>query len=319
VCTRQRPAQLLQCLASVVRLNYPQLSILVVENDTAPGEAEDIAHSFGASYRLCTQRGLSAARNLGARYCSTDLLAFIDDDAVCDPDWILNAAPQFHDERVYVVTGKVIFHSDAPCVSQPTHEFDPGDRIIDRNTNDWLGMTIFGGVGLGGNFIVRSSSVERIGGFDERFGRGTLMHASEENLFLFRVVDAGYRVATCSRCIVRHPATNEVVDAPMRAIAVSTAIVALLAVEYPHHCGKLARYLWGAIRRTPQAWRQRPAQLFEGMASRRQVYLALLWGPFLYFFAAIRHLLEGTPSLGTGEIRAGEDIPATGEVPKMRA
>ncbi|HEU5402926.1 MAG TPA: glycosyltransferase family A protein [Terriglobales bacterium] len=319
VCTRRRPAQLRQCLESVIALNYPRFSILVVENDSAHGEAEGIARAFGASYRLCTQQGLSAARNVGARYCSSDLLAFLDDDAVCDPDWLLNAAPLFEDERVYVVPGKVTFHSDASCASQPTHEFDPGNRIVDRATDDWLGMTVFGGVGLGGNFIVRSSSVEEMGGFDERLGRGTRLHASEENLFLFRVVDAGYRVATSSGCVVRHPDTSQDAEVPMRAIAVSTAMVALVAIEYPQHLGRLARYLWGAIRRTPQPWRRRPVQMFEGMASRRQVYLALLWGPFLYILAAIRHLVNGTPSLEEGRIQTAERVGATGEAPKMRA
>jgi len=319
VCTRRRPAALRQCLESVSHLNYPRLKILVVENDTAPGEAEGIARSFGASYRLCTRRGLSAARNLGARYCSTDLLAFIDDDSICDPGWILSAAALFRDERVCVVTGKVIFHSDAACTSQPTHEFDPGDRIIDCRTDDWLGMTVFGGAGLGGNFIVRSETVKAIGGFDERLGRGTLMHASEENFFLFRVVDAGLRVATCSHSIVRHPTPSRSNGAPMRAIAVSTAIVAMVAVEYPRHLRRLVRYLWGAIRRTPQPWRQRPAHLFDGMASRSQVCLALLCGPFLYFFAAVRHLLEGTPSLQSAELRVAEEITSAGETPKLRA
>lgn len=318
VCTRRRPAELRQCLQSLTRLNYPRLGILVVENDSAHGEAEDIARSFGASYRLCTQQGLSAARNLGIRYCSSELVAFIDDDAVCDPDWILNATSLFRDERVHVVTGKVTFHSNSACTSQPTHEFDPGDRVIDRNTDDWLGMTVFGGAGLGGNFIVRASSLRKIGGFDERLGRGAMIHASEENLFLFRVIEDGDRVATCSRCIVRHPDNQRDADAPMRAIAISTAIVAMLVVEHPRHFGRLARYLWGAVRRTPQPWRQRPVQLFEGMASRAQVYLALLWGPFLYFIAVIRHLLYGTPSLGTDTVRASEEIPA-GEVPKLRA
>lgn len=319
MCTRRRPAELRQCLKSLTRLNYPRLGILVVENDAIPGEAEDIARSFGASYRLCTQQGLSAARNLGVRYCSSDLIAFIDDDAVCDPDWILNAASLFHDERVYVVTGKVTFHSNSACTSQPTHEFDPGDRTIDRDTDDWLGMTVFGGAGLGGNFIVRSSSLSNIAGFDERLGRGASLHASEENLFLFRVIKDGYRVATCSRSIVRHPDNQRNSDTPMRAIAISTAIVAMLLIEHPQHFGRLARYLWGAIRRTPQSWRERPAHLFEGMASRAQVYLALVWGPFLYFSAAIRHLMDGTPNLGAGEIRTAENLPAADAVPKVRA
>jgi cellulose synthase/poly-beta-1,6-N-acetylglucosamine synthase-like glycosyltransferase len=320
VCTRQRPEELRQCLDSVRRLNYARLSILVVENDAVPGEAEEIARSYGASYRLCTRRGLSAARNLGAKYCSSDLLAFIDDDAICDPDWILNAAPLFRDQNVYVVTGKVIFHSDAACTSLPTHEFDPGNHLIDRTTDDWFGMTVFGGLGLGGNFIIRRSSASEIGPFDERLGRGTHLHASEENLFLFDVIDRGYRVATCSGSVVRHPAPGRDDLAPTRSIAVSTAIVALFAVEHPRHLPKLGRYLWGAVRRTPQPWRQRPRHLFEGMASSRGlVPLALLSGPFLYVFAAVRHLVEGTPCFDTEPARTVDEIAAERAVPKMRA
>jgi glycosyltransferase involved in cell wall biosynthesis len=321
VCTRQRPAELRQCLESLRRLNYPRLSILVVENDAVPGEAEEIARSYGASYRLCTKRGLSAARNLGAKYCSSDLLAFIDDDAICDPDWILNAAPLFRDENVYVVTGKVIFHSDAACTSLPTHEFDPGDRVIDRTTNDWFGMTVFGGVGLGGNFVIRRCSAAEIGHFDERLGRGTHLHASEENLFLFEVIDKGYSVATRSGSVVRHPAPGRHdLGSPMRSIAVSTAVVALFAIEHPRHVAKLARYIWGAIRRKPQPWRERPKHLFEGMASSRKlVPLALLSGPFLYFFAAVRHLVEGTPSFDKERTKSVDAIAPESAVPKMRA
>jgi GT2 family glycosyltransferase len=293
----------------------------VVENDAAPGDAEQIAREYGASYRLCTYRGLSAARNLGVRSCFSDLLAFIDDDAVCDPDWIRNAVSLFEDERIDIVTGKVIFHSDPACTSAATHEFDPGDHLVDRKTKDWFGMTVFGGVGLGGNFIVRRDCMEQIGGFDERLGRGALMHASEENLFVFRAVDAGCRIGTCSRSLVRHPfhdSNNS--DAPIRSIAISTAMVALLALEHSRHFGDLCRYLWGAIRRTPQSWRQRPVHLLEGMAkSRLKVYFALFAGPFLYAFTAITHLIGGTPNFPAKGVRGVEEIAAQSAAPKMRA
>lgn len=293
----------------------------MVENDAVPCDAEQIAREYRASYRLCTYRGLSAARNAGVRSSSSDLLAFIDDDAVCDPNWLRNAVPLFEDNRVEIVTGKVIFHADPTCALATTHEFDPGDRLVDRNTGDWFGMTVFGGIGLGGNFIVRRECMEKIRGFDERLGRGALMHASEENLFVFRAVDAGYRVGTCSRSIVRHPlhGSNNP-DAPIRSIAISTAMVALLTLEYPSHFGDICRYVWGALRRTPQSWRQRPVRLFEGMAkSRLEIYFALFAGPFLYAFTAITHLIRGTPSFPARKIKEVEEIAGESAAPKMRA
>jgi cellulose synthase/poly-beta-1,6-N-acetylglucosamine synthase-like glycosyltransferase len=325
LCTRQRPSQLRQCLESLRRLNYPRFRVLVIENDAVPGEAEELAQTYGAAYRLCTQRGLSAARNLGARLCSTDLLAFMDDDAICDPDWLSRAAPRFQDPKVYAVTGKIVFHSDAECTASPAHEFDPGDRLVDRQTSDWFGMTIFGGVGLGSNFVVRKVALEAVGGFDERLGRGTLLHASEENLFLFQLVNAGHRVATCSEALVRHPVHGDGrPDSPMRSIAASTAMVALLALEHPGYLPKLVHYLWGAARREPQPWRNRSRQLFQGVASRWRVYLALAGGPLVYIFAALRHLIEGTPQFtsptGVGRID-GEILskPTERAVPRLRA
>ncbi len=294
VSTRHRPERLRQCLESLTRLNYPRYSILVIENDGVSGEAEGIARRYGASYRLCRRRGLSAARNLGASLCTTDLLAFIDDDAMCDPDWLVEAAPLFQDESTYAVTGRIIFHRDH-C-SAPTHEFDPGNRLVGRESADWFEMTVFGGVGLGSNFVIRRAALQTLGGFDERLGRGTLLYGGEEALFLFRLIDAGYKVATCSQSVVRHPATDAAKpDSPLRSIAASTAVVTLLAFEHPRYIPRLVRYVWGAVRRRPQNWRTRPTQLFQGMASRWQLCLALLSGPFVYLLAAIRHLLAGTP------------------------
>ncbi|MGE5114415.1 MAG: glycosyltransferase family 2 protein [Acidobacteriaceae bacterium] len=321
VCTRRRPSQLRQCLQSLQRLHYPDCKVLVVENDGDSGEAEEIAASYGNLYRLCTRRGLSAARNLAVNSCNTELLAFIDDDATCDPDWLRHSASLFLDPTVHAVTGKIAFHPGGGFASIPSYEFDPGHRTVGYETPDWFGMAVFGGLGRGSNFLVRRSALQRLGGFDERLGRGTFLHASEENIFLFRVIDAGFRVASSSRSCVHHPVCSTGVDeSPFRAIAASTAIVAMVAVEHPRYLFKLASYIWGAIRRKPQPWRHRPARLFEGMASPWEVYAALLSGPFIYLAAAIRYLLEGTPHFAAmnANLTPEEFQPETA-APKMRA
>ena len=247
---------------------------------------------YGADYRLCTRQGLSAARNLGVRLSSSELVAFIDDDATCEPNWLIRSAARFVDSRVQAVTGKIEFLSSG----EDAQEFDPGDRLIDRTHPDWFGMANFGGLGLGSNFLVRRSVLDIVGGFDERLGRGAALGCSEENDLLFRILDAGYAVATCSQSVVHHPAPKpEAREQLFRSVAASTVMVAMLALEHPGNLLKLTRYLLGAIVRCPQSWRDRPAQMFGNMASRKAIYAALLAGPFIYLGATLRHLVSGTP------------------------
>jgi hypothetical protein len=265
---------------------------LVIENDAVASDAEAIAAHYRAEYRLCTRQGLSASRNLGVRLSSTELVAFIDDDATCDPNWLVRSAARFVEPKVQAVTGTIEFVSSV----KPAHAFDPGDRTVDRATPDWFGMANFGGLGLGSNFLVRRSVLDVVGGFDERLGRGAALGCSEENDLLFRIIDAGYAVATCSQSVVQHPAPKpEAKEQVFRSVAASTVMVAMLAIEHPTHLARLVRYLFGAIVRRPQPWRERPAQMFEDMASRKTIYSALFAGPFIYLRATLRHLVHGTP------------------------
>ncbi|MDH4366593.1 MAG: glycosyltransferase family 2 protein [Dehalococcoidia bacterium] len=53
-------------------------------------------------------QGLSETRNVGLRAASGDIVAFIDDDAVAEKDWLLYLSKPFEDERVVAVGGRAI-------------------------------------------------------------------------------------------------------------------------------------------------------------------------------------------------------------------
>ena len=53
-------------------------------------------------------QGLSETRNVGLRTASGEIVAFIDDDAVAEKDWLLYLAKPFEDERVVAVGGRAI-------------------------------------------------------------------------------------------------------------------------------------------------------------------------------------------------------------------
>ena len=99
ICTRQRPIMLGKCLekiSSMVITSRCRLEILVIENDISP-QCKEIIDKYNRNtyhnihYFLEEKIGISAARNRSieeALKIGTEWIAFIDDDAYPDKDWL---------------------------------------------------------------------------------------------------------------------------------------------------------------------------------------------------------------------------------------
>src|SRR5215475_13788837 len=90
VCTRNRAEHLKQCLQAIRSLCYPNVDVIVVDNASDSDEAKSIADAWSARYIREPVIGLSRSRNRGARYSESEIVAFIDDDAVPNKDWLCN-------------------------------------------------------------------------------------------------------------------------------------------------------------------------------------------------------------------------------------
>jgi GT2 family glycosyltransferase len=88
VPTYNRPAALERTLAALREMEFPahRLEILVVDTGPNKAESERAARSYDAVYLPLPDRGVSVARNHGARSASGDLLMFVDDDIVLAED-----------------------------------------------------------------------------------------------------------------------------------------------------------------------------------------------------------------------------------------
>jgi glycosyltransferase involved in cell wall biosynthesis len=88
VCAYNAERTMDQCLASLAVLNYPDYEVIVV-NDGSRDRTLEIAES----YKYCqiisqSNKGLSAARNVGAKAASGEIVAYTDSDCAADPDWL---------------------------------------------------------------------------------------------------------------------------------------------------------------------------------------------------------------------------------------
>jgi cellulose synthase/poly-beta-1,6-N-acetylglucosamine synthase-like glycosyltransferase len=63
---------------------------------------------WGVRYVVEPLVGLSRARNRGARACDSEIVAFLDDDALPEPEWLSGLLREFEDPLVMAVTGRIL-------------------------------------------------------------------------------------------------------------------------------------------------------------------------------------------------------------------
>ena len=108
ICTRNRPALLWNCLDSIARLDPAPNEVIVVDNTAGDQETESVARNFSCRYIVEPSIGLSRARNRGLSESKSEIIAYLDDDALPDARWLEFLVEPFEDPRVAVVTGGIL-------------------------------------------------------------------------------------------------------------------------------------------------------------------------------------------------------------------
>jgi glycosyltransferase involved in cell wall biosynthesis len=112
--TTERLNDIHELLKSIKNQSYLNIeTIFVVERSK---ELLEKVHSFAEEYNIPHLKvlfndgepRLSAARNVGIKKASGDIIAFVDDDVLLYPDWAENMVKAFYDDSIFGVTGPAI-------------------------------------------------------------------------------------------------------------------------------------------------------------------------------------------------------------------
>jgi hypothetical protein len=113
VCTRDRPEDLRRCLEAIIRLSDDGQELLVVDNwpstDATRRLVEDCGH---VRYMREDRPGLNIARNRALREAKHEIVAFTEDDAMPDPNWL--RALQMAETVAKAVVRQALLNSEAP-------------------------------------------------------------------------------------------------------------------------------------------------------------------------------------------------------------
>ena len=150
-----------ECLRAISKIRYPNFEVIVVDDGSTDNTAA-IAAQYDVRLIRTPNHGLSHARNIGWQSANGEIVAYIDDDAYPDPDWLGYLAETFRTHDYAGVGGPNIPPRDdgfiAACVANapggPAHVL-----LTDTEAEHIPGC----------NMAFLRSALEAVGGFDAQF------------------------------------------------------------------------------------------------------------------------------------------------------
>jgi GT2 family glycosyltransferase len=207
VCTRDRTADLTNCLPGLQGLAVQGHDVIVVDSCPATDDTARLMARYPAIRYIHEPRpGLDVARNHGLLAARGEIVAFTDDDAQVDAGWLAALLRNFADPMVALVTGITMpleLETAAQSWFERTNGFGRGfvRKQFDNTTTEPLAA---GRVGAGVNMAIRRSALDHIGLFDEALDCGTATRSGGDQEFFYRVLARGYRVIYEPAALVWH-------------------------------------------------------------------------------------------------------------------
>lgn len=208
VCTHNRSHDLAGCLDALISPELGTTTILVIDSASSASEKRAIeaivAERPNARLVRLEAPGISLARNTAAETATTEWLAYIDDDIVAAPDWIVQARRLLESApaNCAVIGGRV--DPIYPDGAKP--EVGPRWRqLLSLIQIDGEGDQTENAQVVSGNALFRRKQLLDVGAFPPQLGRvGKTLLSGEEKLAVDRLRDSGARIHYSDRLRVGH-------------------------------------------------------------------------------------------------------------------
>jgi GT2 family glycosyltransferase len=201
MCTVGRHDTIARAAGSVLANAYDNFEVIVVDQsaDTLTRDAlEPLMGDSRLRYIHTDRKGLSRAYNIGIAATTAPIIAFTDDDCVADAGWLAATALVFAQyPDVDMLYGQTLAPLDGdPASVVPGLSFAEPKILGHGHARPIIGM--------GANFALRRSLIERVGPFDETLGGGAPLRSSQDFDFQYRAYRAGALIRLSPEVKVDH-------------------------------------------------------------------------------------------------------------------
>ena len=234
VCTYNGAATLAECLDSLMRLDYPEYEVILVD-DGSRDETPQIVEQFPqVRYHRQENFGLSAARNVGARLATGEIVAYTDDDCVATEEWLVHLVQGMQDQNVDCIGGPNVPPAEkswvARCVAASPG--GPCHVMLDDHHAEHV---------PGCNMAFHRETLLELGGFDPQFRQ-----AGDDVDICWRLIDAGHHIGFAPGAMVWHHRRNSV-RAYLRQQKGYGRAEALVHFKHPRRYSMYGRSCWQGV------------------------------------------------------------------------
>ncbi len=150
ICTASRPKDALECVRSLQNQNYRHFEIIVVDAikdsplDSQFRKLRKMGKIAVLKHVKITALNLPLARNEGIKNAKGDIVAFVDDDAIPDKNWLHEINSFFQNNiNAIVIGGKILsFYKNYVALFSETF-FNLGDTQMEVNQVVGVNMAVY--------------------------------------------------------------------------------------------------------------------------------------------------------------------------------
>jgi glycogen synthase len=258
--TYNRKDMLRDTLKSLAQQTYPNFEVIVVDDGSTDETPEIVEEVFPFTLRYFRQsnQGATAARNLAARQSRADILAFLDDDILLDPDYLTYLIREHATNQNAIVVGTVNIQCEE---TTPLSQTLNASLASSQNSEDLAFTDVYSN-----NMSIRRAAYFEVGMYHDLGFLGSSSWCD---------VDLGYRAyrqgfdfrrSTKARCSHRdYFASN--LDRYKNRARTSAFQAVLLFQKYPELLSQLPMF----YDKTPIIWGQDPPSLLARKLARSMV------------------------------------------------
>ncbi|OLE96887.1 MAG: glycosyl transferase, partial [Cyanobacteria bacterium 13_1_20CM_4_61_6] len=287
VCTFNGEKTIGDCLEGLQELDYPDFEVIVVD-DGSTDATSTIVSAAGVRLINLEHGGLSTARNVGMQAAAGEIVAYLDDDARPDPQWLRYIVATFEHSPYAGVGGPNVPPAAcslvAGCVADapgsPSHVL-----VSDREAEHIPGC----------NMAFRKRALEAVGGFDPQF-----CVAGDDVDLCWRLRGAGNKLGFSPAAVVWHR-PRQSIRAYWRQQRGYGRAEAMLERKWPDKYRSAGRAQWsgrlyGGGAKGFGRWRVYygtwGSELFQSLYSPRGASAPLLSAPEWYMWGATLALMS---------------------------
>lgn len=202
------------CLSSVLKSDYPNFEVILVDNASSDASVELVERLFGSNQKLKIVRNsdnlfYAGGNNAGINNAKGEYIFILNNDTEIESNCLSELSLALRDEKIGAAQPKILIYGETSVIDNTGGIIDPfgytkgrGNREIDTGQFDNYGDIFYAG---GTAMALKRQVLDKVGIFDPKF----VAHWEDVDLS-WRIRLSGYGIVFAPKAVIKHKVSKTI-------------------------------------------------------------------------------------------------------------